>query len=366
MCFASVSVEQALLVQARVRYLARGRLDEELELGDREEPRGSAREVDCWGGGARSLYSGCCRSSVPGDMAALVAYHAVAHFHHAVLAVGHVSTVEGVGLTCVRSAVRPLAPPYLRPASFPRRVGHVDGPIVRGRTDVATGSPSVVSDIIKGREPVRHPLGPMKRHGEKGESEMTSWCKKNMQEGPLSRRYDPNCPSCVRLKNRAERYPLASLLHAGVDEITVTWALNQSLPAGTDSGYKKVKVTLCYAPVSQTDRGWRKTDDHLKKDKTCQFKMATRPYAATGTVTYTVERIIPTATFFVRAYVLDSDDTEVAYGQTTDPKKTTNLFDIVGVTGRHASLDIAAACFSAFSVVALAFFFVVEKKKAKK
>ncbi|CAL9184197.1 unnamed protein product [Musa hybrid cultivar] len=156
------------------------------------------------------------------------------------------------------------------------------------------------------------------------------------------------------------------VLHVGVDEITVTWALNQSLPAGTDSGYKKVKVTLCYAPVSQTDRGWRKTDDHLKKDKTCQFKMATRPYAATGTVTYTVERNIPTATFFVRAYVLDASDTEVAYGQSTDPKKTTNLFDIAGITGRHASLDIAAACFSAFSVVALAFFFVIEKRKAKK
>ncbi|URE13796.1 high affinity nitrate transporter [Musa troglodytarum] len=156
------------------------------------------------------------------------------------------------------------------------------------------------------------------------------------------------------------------VLHAGVDEITVTWAVNQSLTAGTDSGYKKVKVTLCYAPVSQTDRGWRKTDDHLKKDKTCQFKMATRPYAANGTVTYTVERSIPTATFFVRAYALDASDTEVAYGQSTDPKKTTNLFDIVGITGRHASLDIAAACFSAFSVVALAFFFVVEKRKAKK
>ncbi|XP_065012581.1 high-affinity nitrate transporter-activating protein 2.1-like [Musa acuminata AAA Group] len=156
------------------------------------------------------------------------------------------------------------------------------------------------------------------------------------------------------------------VLHAGVDEITVTWALNQSLPAGTDTGYKKVKVTLCYAPVSQTDRGWRKTDDHLKKDKTCQFKMATRPYAATGTVTYTVERNIPTATYFVRAYVMDASDTEVAYGQSTDPKKTTNLFDIAGITGRHASLDIAAACFSAFSVVALAFFFVVEKRKGKK
>ncbi|RWW17765.1 hypothetical protein GW17_00018286 [Ensete ventricosum] len=30
---------------------------------------------------------------------------------------------KGVGLTCVRPAVRPLAPPYLRPTSFMRRVG---------------------------------------------------------------------------------------------------------------------------------------------------------------------------------------------------------------------------------------------------
>ncbi|RWW09495.1 hypothetical protein GW17_00027011 [Ensete ventricosum] len=53
-----------------------------------------------------------------------------------VLAVGHVSAGKGVGLTCVRPAVRPLAPPYLHPASFPRRIGHVDGPVVRGQTDV--------------------------------------------------------------------------------------------------------------------------------------------------------------------------------------------------------------------------------------
>ncbi|RWW45589.1 hypothetical protein BHE74_00048557, partial [Ensete ventricosum] len=30
-----------------------------------------------------SLYSGCCRSSVPGNLAALVAYHVVIHLHHA-------------------------------------------------------------------------------------------------------------------------------------------------------------------------------------------------------------------------------------------------------------------------------------------
>ncbi|RZS25223.1 hypothetical protein BHM03_00058397 [Ensete ventricosum] len=72
-------------------------------------------------GSGRSLYSGCRRSSVPGDLAALVAYHAVAHFHHVVLAIGHASAGEGVGLTCVRPVVRPLAPhTYARLAS---RVG---------------------------------------------------------------------------------------------------------------------------------------------------------------------------------------------------------------------------------------------------
>ncbi|XP_064983719.1 high-affinity nitrate transporter-activating protein 2.1-like [Musa acuminata AAA Group] len=156
------------------------------------------------------------------------------------------------------------------------------------------------------------------------------------------------------------------VLYAGVDQMNVTWAINQSLPGATVSAYKKVKVSFCYAPASQADRGWRKTDDNLKKDKTCQFKITTQPYATAGSVTYTVERSIPTATFFVRAYVLDSEDAEVAYGQSTDAQKTTNLFDVVGITGRHASLGIAAACLSAFSVVALAFFFVVEKRKAKK
>ncbi|WOL02452.1 hypothetical protein Cni_G11171 [Canna indica] len=158
------------------------------------------------------------------------------------------------------------------------------------------------------------------------------------------------------------------VLHAGVDPIKVTWAVNRSLAVGADAVYKKVKVSLCYAPVSQADRGWRKTNDDLKKDKTCQFKINTIPYTAgaTGSYDYTVERSIPTGTYFVRAYVLDSSDTEIAYGQTTDGKKTTNLFDVVGYSGRHASLDIAAACFSAFSVASLAFLFMVEKRKAKK
>ncbi|XP_074569253.1 high-affinity nitrate transporter-activating protein 2.1-like [Curcuma longa] len=157
------------------------------------------------------------------------------------------------------------------------------------------------------------------------------------------------------------------VLHAGEDRITVGWSLNRSLPVGVDSGYEKIKVLLCYAPASQADRRWRKTYDNLKKDKTCQFKMTTEAYggAAKYSYAYTVERSIPTATYFVRAYALDADGTQVGYGQTTDDGKRANLFEVVGISGRHPSLDVAAGCFSAFSAVALVFFFVVEKRKQK-
>ncbi|KAK8499915.1 hypothetical protein V6N12_042750 [Hibiscus sabdariffa] len=157
------------------------------------------------------------------------------------------------------------------------------------------------------------------------------------------------------------------LLIAGEDKITVAWGLNQSFPAGTDSTYRTIKVQLCYAPISQVDRAWRKTEDHLSKDKTCQFKIVEKPYSNTNeTLEWTIERDVPTATFFVRAYALDQHNNKVAYGQNTDTKKTTNLFDIQAITGRHASLDIASVCFSAFSVVSLIGFFFAEKRKGGK
>ncbi|MBA0702501.1 hypothetical protein Goari_022803 [Gossypium aridum] len=157
------------------------------------------------------------------------------------------------------------------------------------------------------------------------------------------------------------------LLRAGEDKITVRWGLNQSLPAGTDSAYKTIKVQLCYAPISQVDRAWRKTEDHLSKDKTCQFKIVKRPYTTGNqTLEWTIERDVPTATYFVRAYALDANDHEVAYGQNTDVKKTTNLFEIQAISGRHVSLDIASVCFSVFSIVSLMGFFFVEKRKGRK
>ncbi|XP_042008868.1 high-affinity nitrate transporter 3.1-like [Salvia splendens] len=156
------------------------------------------------------------------------------------------------------------------------------------------------------------------------------------------------------------------VLKAGEAKITVSWKVNTTYPAGTESSYKTVKVQLCYAPISQKDRGWRKTVDLLKKDKTCQHTIVERPYSASdNSVTYTVKRDVPTATYFIRAYVYNAAGEQVGYGQTTNAEKSANLFSIEGVTGRHVSLDIAAVCFSAFSVVSLFGFFFMEKRKAK-
>ncbi|MED6220857.1 hypothetical protein PIB30_048869 [Stylosanthes scabra] len=159
------------------------------------------------------------------------------------------------------------------------------------------------------------------------------------------------------------------VLKAGVDKITVTWGVNKTLPGGTDSAYKTVKVKLCYAPISQKDRAWRKTEDELSRDKTCQHKIVAKPYDASNKTVnrfeWVIERDVPTATYFVRAYAFDSDEAEVAYGQTTDAKKTTNLFEIQAISGRHASLDICSICFSVFSVASLFVFFYIEKRKGK-
>ncbi|KAJ6418178.1 hypothetical protein OIU84_001548 [Salix udensis] len=160
------------------------------------------------------------------------------------------------------------------------------------------------------------------------------------------------------------------VLKGGVDKITVIWGLNQTLAAGTDSAYKTVKVKLCYAPVSQADRGWRKTKDIMKKDKTCPYKIVARPYSSANktsqSVEWTVKRDVPTATYFVRVYAFDADENEVAYGQTTDAHKTTTLFQVEAISGRHKTMDVCSVCFSAFSVLSLAGFFYIEKRKGKR
>jgi hypothetical protein len=67
----------------------------------------------------------------------------------------------------------------------------------------------------------------------------------------------------------------------------------------------------------------------------------------------------------IRAYAYNADENEVAYGQTTDAHKTTNMFQVESITGRHMAMDICSICFSVFSVVSLFIFFYIEKRKSK-
>lgn len=127
-----------------------------------------------------------------------------------------------------------------------------------------------------------------------------------------------------------------------------------------------MKVKLCYAPISQVDRKWRRTVDNLKKDKTCQFTIYDKPYEKNVEgFKWEIEKDTPTATYFVRAYAYDSVDEEIAFGQTTNDKKRDNLFKVHGISGRHVSIDIASICFSGFALLSLVGFFVIEKRQAK-
>ncbi|PWA54311.1 nitrate transporter [Artemisia annua] len=156
------------------------------------------------------------------------------------------------------------------------------------------------------------------------------------------------------------------VLKAGENDIVVTFGLNETVTNQTNGLYKKMEVKLCYAPISQVDRKWRKTVDNLKKDKTCQFTIYDKPYETNVEgFRWKIEKDTPTATYFVRAYAYNSNGEEVAYGQTTNGKKTENLFKIQGISGRHASMDIASICFSVFALVSLFGFFLTEKRQSK-
>ncbi|XP_071736437.1 high-affinity nitrate transporter 3.1-like [Rutidosis leptorrhynchoides] len=156
------------------------------------------------------------------------------------------------------------------------------------------------------------------------------------------------------------------VLRAGEDNIIVTFGLNQTITNQTDESYKITKVKLCYAPISQVDRKWRRTIDNLKKDKTCQFTIYDKTYERNVEgFKWEIQKDTPTATYFVRVYAYSSEDEEIAFGQTTNDKKTENLFKIQGISGRHVSLDIASICFSGFALLSLVGFFVLEKRQSK-
>ncbi|MCO5550530.1 hypothetical protein L7F22_027557 [Adiantum nelumboides] len=153
---------------------------------------------------------------------------------------------------------------------------------------------------------------------------------------------------------------------AGLGQINIKWSLDTAVLSADNANaldYKTVNVKLCFGKISQVDRAWRKTNDLLAKDKTCLHDMGKQNFTAAGnTLTYTVLKEVPFAHYFIRAYVLNSAAEKIAYGQTSP----TDLFTIEPITGRHASIDIAAGVFSAFAVLSLFGFYFAEKKISKK
>ncbi|KAH0942627.1 hypothetical protein HID58_002264 [Brassica napus] len=124
------------------------------------------------------------------------------------------------------------------------------------------------------------------------------------------------------------------VLDAGIDKLSITWKLSST--AKKQANFTTIKVKLCYAPVSQVDRPWRKTENELFKDKTCPHKIITRAYnKSSQSFKYTLDRDIPTGTYFVRTYAVDAKDHEVAFGQSTNEAKTTNLFSVQAISAIH-------------------------------
>ncbi|CAA7037301.1 unnamed protein product [Microthlaspi erraticum] len=156
------------------------------------------------------------------------------------------------------------------------------------------------------------------------------------------------------------------VLEPGKDMVRITWKLKSSAKVDADAAFKTVEVKLCYAPISQDDRPWRMTHNELYKDKTCPYKIVSKPYdKIPQSLNWTLDLDIPTGTYFVRAYAKDAKGHEVAYGQSTDAEKTTNLFSVEAISGCHLLLDIASMFFSVFSVVSLFVFFVKAKKNSR-
>ncbi|GKE53569.1 high-affinity nitrate transporter 3.1-like protein [Tanacetum coccineum] len=76
----------------------------------------------------------------------------------------------------------------------------------------------------------------------------------------------------------------------------------------------------------------RKTDDLLDEDKTCPVEIIQMPYQrANNSYTWLIPSNTTTATYFVRVYIDKANKHEIAYGQSTNENKTTNLFQIDGV-----------------------------------
>eukprot|EP00898_Chlorokybus_atmophyticus_P003068 jgi/Chlat1/3762/Chrsp259S03901 len=167
------------------------------------------------------------------------------------------------------------------------------------------------------------------------------------------------------------------IVKAGEGHISAYWKLNtsdSSLAAGIPSNYDHFSVRLCFGAPSLVNRAWRKRSDYLFKDKQCgTYSIAKNiPFSADGgnLTQYEIENNVGTAIYFIRVYVLDSDNHEVAWGQSvvyniTAPPPAPLLkgqpFQVQSIDSVSGGLIAAAVVFSIAAIAFLAGYFIVDR-----
>eukprot|EP00897_Mesotaenium_endlicherianum_P006158 jgi/Mesen1/5570/ME000280S04666 len=154
------------------------------------------------------------------------------------------------------------------------------------------------------------------------------------------------------------------------DVINIKWRLNETF-AGQDGNFKGLFFKLCFGPSSQIDRPWRKNNADLSQSKTCKYPIKSINYTSSGSLDYIPKDTVPGAYYFVRVFAVNVSgciapgECAVAFGQTSNSSRTSNLFHVTPYSGRHTSLIIVAIVISIVSYLSLASFFIVERMLKK-
>jgi hypothetical protein len=89
-------------------------------------------------------------------------------------------------------------------------------------------------------------------------------------------------------------------INADRDSVSMTYTVLPQFDANlTDT----VSLKACYSNYSAEDRPWRKYNDNISKSKRCPFLIAKGLDPESGNATWMPNANVPTATYFIRAFV---------------------------------------------------------------
>lgn len=141
--------------------------------------------------------------------------------------------------------------------------------------------------------------------------------------------------------------PCISHLTPGKDKLTIQWGFNSTMysaavaanAANSSVPIPKyftqaaaVQLKVCFTKSSQLLRPWRATKPDVVKNKQCLKLVAKKPISGkfnsstlglgplNGTpdsMTWPIPKILPTAVYYVRAFILDANGTFLGYGDSS-------------------------------------------------